>query len=83
MKAESTYNKGRTAKVGMSYEMYGYVTIPIPDDFDADDEYALREYLDEHLDETELPDNAEYVFGSAQFDYEFCEIKEPPKKCES
>lgn len=80
MSKKETFRKGRWAKVGMSYEMYGYVNVPIPDDIDVYDDYAIQEYLEEHLDEIKLPDNAEYVGDSAQLDMEFCEIKTPPKE---
>jgi len=56
-------------KFGMAYEMYGYQETFVPDAL-AGDEDAIRDYINNHLDDIPLPDNAEYMIGSVEVDYD-------------
>lgn len=52
---------------GMFYEVYGTVTVDVPDDVTEEN---VEEYLIEHWDEYPLPTDAEYVYCSDELDTE-------------
>lgn len=52
---------------GMYYEVYGQVTVEVPDDVTEDN---VEEYLRDHWDEYPLPNNASYVHCSDELDTE-------------
>lgn len=52
---------------GMFYEVYGTVTVDVPDDVTEEN---VEEYLTEHWDEYPLPTDAEYVYCSDELDTE-------------
>ena len=63
----------KTVTFGMYYEMYGHVTIEVPDDITEDN---VEEYLRSHWDEYPLPNDANYVHCSDELDTENICIEE-------
>lgn len=79
---EYTFRKGRWATVGMSYQMYGYVDVPLPDQLPDDpdnDGGAIEAYINDQFDQIKLPERASYVDESAELDFEMLEIHNPEK----
>lgn len=58
---------------GMFYEMYGTVTVEVPDDVTEDN---AEEYLLDHWDEYPLPTSTSYVHCSDELDKENICIEE-------
>jgi hypothetical protein len=58
---------------GMYYEVYGTVTIDVPDDINEDN---VEEYLRENWDDLPLPTGAEYVQCSDELDTENIQFEE-------
>ncbi len=56
-------------KFTMYFEAAGYQEIPLPDDIDAADEQAIKEYIDDNWDHIKLPKEFDYV-GDSGFDFE-------------
>lgn len=52
---------------GMYYEVYGQVTVEVPDNVTEDN---VEEYLRDHWDKYPLPNNASYVHCSDELDAE-------------
>jgi hypothetical protein len=63
----------KTVVFPMYFEVCGMQKIVLPDYIDANDEDAIKEYIDDNWDHIKLPDDYEYV-GDNGFDYE-CEIE--------
>jgi hypothetical protein len=57
----------KRVKFGMFYEMYGTVTVDVPDDITEDN---VEEYLRKNWDDFPLPSNADYVHCSDELDTE-------------
>lgn len=53
----------------MYFEVAGNQEIPLPDNIDANDEDAVREYIAENWEHIRLPEEFEYV-GDSGFDFE-------------
>lgn len=51
------------------FQVCGYQTMELPDDLDAEDEDAVKEYIDDHWPDVALPKETEYV-GDDGFDFE-------------
>ena len=58
---------------GMFYEMYGHITVDVPDEVTEDN---IVEYLMAHWDEYTLPSGGDYVSDSAELDAEYIEFEE-------
>ena len=58
---------------GMFYEMYGQITVDVPDEVTEDN---IVEYLMAHWDEYPLPSGGDYVSDSAELDTEYIEFEE-------
>ena len=58
---------------GMFYEMYGQVTVDVPDEVTEDN---VAEYLMKNFDKYPLPSGGDYVSDSAELDTEFICIEE-------
>lgn len=53
----------------MYFEVAGYQEIPLPDDIDAEDEEAIKEYIDANWEHIKLPKEYDYI-GDNGFDFE-------------
>lgn len=65
----------KRVRFGMFWQCYGYQDIELPDDIDANDDKAVREYLKKIWDDIPLPDG-DYVSCSDELDCEFVETYE-------
>ena len=63
----------KRVRFGMCWQCYGYQDIELPDNVDANDEGAVKAYLESIWADIPLPDG-DYVSGSDEPDYEFMEI---------
>ena len=63
----------KTVTFGMYYEVYGNVTVEVPDDITEDN---VEEYLREHWDEYPLPTNTSYIHCSDELDTESIRFEE-------
>lgn len=59
----------KTVRFPVYFEVVGYRELEIPDYIDPDDEYAVREFIDDSWDHVPLPDDYEYV-GGCVFDWD-------------
>lgn len=59
----------RAVKFPMYFEVCGYQTIPLPDNIDANDEFAVREYISDQWPGIKLPEEYDYV-GDDGLDFE-------------
>lgn len=67
----------RRVRFGMFWQCYGYQDIELPDDIDANDKEAVKQYLESIWADIPLPEG-DYVSGSDEPDFEFMDIY----KCE-
>ena len=63
----------KKVRFGMYYEVYGTVTIDVPDDVTEDN---VEAYLRENWDDLPLPTDAEYVQCSDELDTENIQFEE-------
>lgn len=59
----------RTVSFGMCWQVYGSQTIDLPDNIDANDEDAVKDYIRSVWEDIPLPDG-DYVSGSDILDEE-------------
>ena len=66
-------NETKNFNFGMVYKMYGMKTVKVPKDFTLE---QAKQYVQEHLDDIDLPRNADYVSGSDEPDFDICDFDE-------
>lgn len=65
----------KRVRFGMCWQCYGYQDIELPNNINANDEKAVKEYLESILADIPLPEG-DYVSGSDELDCEFMETYE-------
>lgn len=64
----------KTVTFSMVWQCIGYQTIELPDDIDATDEEAVRDYIEDNWEDIPLPPDCDYLPESDELD-EIIEIK--------
>lgn len=59
---------------GMVWQSYGHQSLELPDEVDANDIDAVRQYILDHWDEIPIPEG-DYIGYSDELDEEYIEVE--------